>query len=484
MRPDSLELILSATTLSLFQAMPPDIKCQEIPTARLTSGLISALTKSKPRLFSPTTTKVKFQTVHSSEDEDDYGKIETDLVLQDRDFNGSFNKHTKLPGATFIYLFQDHSWAPLNINTQSTRQILSLLKAPDELIRILQGFGHPNQSFGTDCAYGYGSRIIQEDTEQIPSSNTMSHEYAFAYILGYIAKTGRSSNPWSERRMGVYHEFSNHRELWVILQPTKAALDLPLSYLSLRRERISPHSLLFSFSFPASTAYLQYLENQIKTKSRKVRQPEQKARNELSISMVQDLQYHSELLHNAQIQFESNKEVLNGLCLLITSYSDDVQSFNQLATKHQIMSCVSQTEVSLKWIKSMLQLIEQISNMMTMLSYVRQIQATSENTSKLTCLAEASRKDQDTMLDIAKDAKKDSELMKVIAIASLITLPTILTTGLFSTGFVTSSLSAGVTGEQSRVTYQALIYTFTTLALTTFVSAALYFWYRRNQLKR
>lgn len=89
---------------------------------------------------------------------------------------------------------------------------------------------------------------------------------AFAYILGYIAKTGRSSNPWSERKMGVYHEFSNRRELWVILQPTKVALDLPSSYLSLSKHRMSPHTLLFSSSFPTSTAYLQYLENQIKTK--------------------------------------------------------------------------------------------------------------------------------------------------------------------------------------------------------------------------
>ncbi|EXM26154.1 hypothetical protein V3481_014044 [Fusarium oxysporum f. sp. vasinfectum] len=483
MKPDSLELTLSATNLSSFQAMPPDIKCQEISAAQSTSGLISALTKTKPRLFSPTTTKVKFQTVHSSEDDDDYGNIETDLVLQDRDFNGSFKKHARLPGATFIYVFQDHSWAPLNISTQSTSQILSLIKAPDELLRILQGFGHPNQSFGTDCAYGYGSRIIQEDAGKIPTSNTISHEYAFAYILGYIAKTGRSSNPWSERKMGVYHEFSNRRELWVILQPTKVALDLPSSYLNLSKHRMSPHTLLFSSSFPTSTAYLQYLENQIKTKSRKVRQPVQKASNELSISMVQDLQYHSELLHNAHIQFESNKEVLNGLRSIITGYSDEIESFDQLATRHQVMSCVSQIEVSLKWIHSMLQLIEQISNLMTMLSYVRQIQATSENTSRLTCLTEASRKDQDTMLNIAMSAKKDSELMKVIAITSLITLPTILTTGLFSTGFVTSGLSAGVAGEQSRVTNQALIYTFTTLALTTFVSAALYLWYQRNQLK-
>ena len=89
---------------------------------------------------------------------------------------------------------------------------------------------------------------------------------AVAYALGYIAKTGRSSHPWAERKMGVYHEFSNHGELWVILQPTKAALDLPSSYLSLRKHRMSPHCLLFSSSFPASTAHLQYLENQIRTK--------------------------------------------------------------------------------------------------------------------------------------------------------------------------------------------------------------------------
>lgn len=371
----------------------------------------------------------------------------------------------------------------MKISTQSASQILSLIKAPDELLRILQGFGHPTQSFGTDCAYGYGSRIIQEDTQKALNSDTLSYKYAFAYMLGYIAKTGRSSNPWSERKMGVYHEFSNHGELWIILQPTKAALDLPSSYLSLSKHRMSSHSLLFSSSLSTSTAYLQYLENQIRIKSRKVRKPVHKAHNELSISMIQDLQYHSELLHNARIQLESNNGVLNGLQALITSCSNDAGSFDQLATKHQLMSCASQIEINMKWINSMLQLIQQVSNLMTMLSYVRQIQVTSENTSKLACLAEASRKDQDTMLNIAMSAKKDSELMKVIAIASLITLPTILTTGLFSTGFMTSSLSAGVAGEQSRVTNQALIYTFTTLVLTTFVSAALYLWYQRNQLR-
>lgn len=76
-----------------------------------------------------------------------------------------------------------------------------------------------------------------------------------------------------------------------------------------------------------------------------------------------------------------------------------------------------------------------------MLSYVRQIQVTSENTSKLACLAEASRKDQDTMLNIAMSAKKDSELMKVIAIASLITLPTILTTVVTPPSYQTSILT-------------------------------------------
>ncbi|KAF5622314.1 hypothetical protein F52700_10577 [Fusarium sp. NRRL 52700] len=191
------------------------MKYQEKSAAQSTSGLIGALTKSKPKLFSPTTTKVKFQTVHFSEDDDDYGSVETDLVLQDQDFNGAFNKHVKLPGATFM---------------------------------------HPMSS------YGYFK-------------------------------------------------------------------DLDI------RTRVS--GLI------------------------------------VPMDMVQEL----------------DKRMLRNYPLAI------------------------------------LQMI-----MMTTLSYVRQIQATSENTSRLTYLAEASRKDQDRMLNIAMSAQKDSELMKVIAIASLITLPTILTT--------------------------------------------------------
>lgn len=71
--------------------MTQNAKCQKIPARQPMSDLVSALTKSKPMLFSPTTTKVKFQTVdHSSEDHDDYGNIETDVVLQDRDFDASF----------------------------------------------------------------------------------------------------------------------------------------------------------------------------------------------------------------------------------------------------------------------------------------------------------------------------------------------------------------------------------------------------------
>ena len=71
--------------------MTSHVKGQEISAVQSIAGLVSALTKSKPRLFSPTATKVRFQTVRLSEDEDDNGNTETDVVLQDRDFDDSFN---------------------------------------------------------------------------------------------------------------------------------------------------------------------------------------------------------------------------------------------------------------------------------------------------------------------------------------------------------------------------------------------------------
>lgn len=85
----------------------------------------------------------------------------------------------------------------------------------------------------------------------------------FAYALRYVAKTGRSQCPWSERRMGVYHKFDGATSVWVIMQPTPAALGLPKAASAPRWREIGPalpHVLLFQSSLPAWVAYLKYLE--------------------------------------------------------------------------------------------------------------------------------------------------------------------------------------------------------------------------------
>ncbi|KAI8721442.1 hypothetical protein NCS52_00591700 [Fusarium sp. LHS14.1] len=466
------------------------------------------LERAKPTLFSQTTTKIQLQTVAITKGKTPSGVIATDLVLRDRDFDGYFQKHINLGGNTFIYLFQDHSWAPLNLSARALRLILATIKAPEELLRLLYGFGHPNESFGTDFPGGFGSYLAAKDKGLEAQSNTMSQNdaidthAAFAYTLRYVAKTGRPISPWSERKMGVYQELRHSTSLWVILQPTTAALDLPLSgrnAFQSPQDQLNLHLLLLSSSLPPWREYLQHLDGLVKAKSREARKPAQKPQREFAFSAVQDLQYYSELLHNAVTQLQSNKETLVGL----QSISAACRGADDLRMQHQALACISQLRINLKWANGMLERIRQISNLvnpvswpfhcaprltslpqMTMLFHIKHRETLTLNTTKLTQLTEVSQKDQDTMLGVAMAAKKDSEVMKVIAIASLISLPCTLVTSLFSTGFVTSSLSPGAPDNQSRVTNQALIYTFATLCLTILVSAVLYLWDQRNQLRR
>lgn len=91
-----------------------------------------------------------------------------------------------------------------------------------------------------------------------------------------MATNGRTQCPWSDRRVGVYHKHDSSKSVWVVLQPTNAALELPQAAYKVYQRECDPvrlHMLLFSSTMPAWIAYLTYLEALVKTIVRRCSAP-------------------------------------------------------------------------------------------------------------------------------------------------------------------------------------------------------------------
>lgn len=186
------------------------------------------------------------------------------------------------------FLFQNHSWAPFNLSGEALKQIVTAVRPHPEFLRLFKGFGEPHGGYPTDFSGGYSSHIESaRDTSSSPSSPGSEKElpygikaenlqrgflYAnaladFMYTLRYMAANGRSQCPWSDRRIGVYHKRDSSKSIWVILQPTAAALELPQAVSDDPQRQHDPallHVLLFRATLPAWAAYLTYLETLVR----------------------------------------------------------------------------------------------------------------------------------------------------------------------------------------------------------------------------
>lgn len=171
---------------------------------------------------------------------------------------------------------------------------------------------------------------------------------------------------------------------------------------------------------------------------------------DLAFSSVQELQYHSELLHNIVAALRSDREILLGLQSLGMASG----SPGDAMLHHELSTCMSQFRMDQEWAEDMLDRAKQVSNLvcppslrlftcpsefgsamlklsvaqMTVLFYAKHSQTLTANTTAMSQLTQDSQKDQELMLRIAKAAKKDSEVMKVIAAVTLCYLPATLVT--------------------------------------------------------
>ncbi|KAK0646793.1 hypothetical protein B0T16DRAFT_458677 [Cercophora newfieldiana] len=436
---------------------------------------IRALEEAKPEIFSPGNTKIRLE---SSNANGGPGEQVSDVVADDEEVGRVLQKHLRYQGDTFIFLFQNHSWAPFNLSRAALRQIVTAVGPHPEFLRLFRGFGEPPSGYQTDFSGGYSSHTeVPCDTSSSPSCTSTEEEprysSGFMYTLRYMAANGRSQCPWSDRRIGVYHMRNAMRNasksVWVVLQPTVAALELPRAVPagSHQHDPTRLHVLLLRSILPAWTAYLTYLDT-----------CENKHQ---AFTGSQDIQYYSDLLHNAILELKSNMEILAGLQRMGASHGGG----NKASADHGLDTCVSQFRTNLSWAEDMLDRTKEASTLMALLHYSQRARELAFDTSNMNHVANATKADQDTMLLLARAAKKDSEIMKLIAFVSVVYLPCSLITALFSTGFVTVSLTGGATEayDTRRALTQAAIYAVLAAALTILTGTVVYILRRRTAVR-
>lgn len=444
---------------------------------------LKRLKKAKPKIFKPGGTNLRLVTVPPVDGDGPQPEL-SDVVTDDQQLGSTLQKHIELRGETFIFLSQDHSWAPFNLSEEALQQIVTAIQPRPEFLRLFNGFGPLGEGCEADFSGGYFCRVAEgiSSGSEGDKNRVLGCSADFAYALRYVAKTGRSQCPWSERRMGVYHKFDGATSVWVIMQPTPAALGLPKAASAPRWREIGPalpHVLLFQSSLPAWVAYLKYLEGIVRGNSREGRLAGKKIDLDLAFSSVQELQYHSELLYNTIAALRSDTETLLGLQSLGLTYRGQ----GDVMLHHELATCVSQFRINQKWAEDMLDRAKQASSLMTVLFYAKHSEALTVNTTAMSQLAQDNKKEQEMMLEVAKAAKNDSEIMKVIAAVTLFYLPATLMASLFSTGFVTPSPAGAASDTQHQAAIQAVVYTLVTASLTALTLLSSYSWYRRSRTR-
>ncbi|KAJ2902154.1 hypothetical protein MKZ38_000952 [Zalerion maritima] len=187
----------------------------------------------------------------------------------------------------------------------------------------------------------------------------------------------------------------------------------------------------------------------------------------VALSSVQSLQYRCELLHSCVLSLRSNVEVLAGLELLRPADSHCSCKPRRLHEGNgtDLKSCVSQFKLNQHWAEDMLDRAKQASDTVATLLNSTHSQNLVYNTATMNLLAKTSQDDSSTMLELARAAKKDSSIMKLIGIGTMIYLPGSFISAIFSTGFV-AVLTGGTGYDRRKVVVQAVIFTVATLLLT------------------
>ncbi|ORY10806.1 hypothetical protein BCR34DRAFT_339306 [Clohesyomyces aquaticus] len=163
------------------------------------------------RLFSDTGCNIIVQTILGSTSSNCESACKRtsikDLVKDEESLEQTLDKHLSKPGSHFIILQQPYSWAPFDVPKEVVFKLFTALEVPPTFLGLVHVFGHPEDGYQREFTGGYDIRF-----------GILNDDFQLLYTIRYMARTGRESWPWSERRVGIYYKIANDSETWLILQ--------------------------------------------------------------------------------------------------------------------------------------------------------------------------------------------------------------------------------------------------------------------------
>jgi hypothetical protein len=312
-----------------------------------------------------------------------------------------------------------------------------------------------------------------------------------------MARTGRETWPWSDRKIGIYHKYdqSMQSSTWIILRPTAGASRFPELFANRAKSSVlAPHLVLFHLAAQAWTEYLRYLESEVRKISRNARMDASTERRgqaldaSIAFSNVQRLQYQCELIHDAKSTLRSTIKVLHGLKMLRKNISQFWfpydKSWRHLSRADDRLKVgVSRLSTCLKWAEDMLDQAKQVSNLTSLLLSYRQTQAITANTTRMEQMANASQQDERLLLELTWATKRDSMVMKITTVITMVYLPGTFAATLFSTGFVNLYLTTPGANSHRANSIQLYVYLAMTGGLMVITILASWTWHRQARFR-
>lgn len=450
------------------------------PTSSLSQieGLVERLTQAKPRLLDADNVQVRIETV--APDIDGNFALHQADITDEVVLGAKLREHLAHKGFTFIFLFQEYTWAPVKLSSEALVQIMSVTGADEGFLNIMKEFGAPDDETGTDLPCAYNVQMKHRPNEGRRENENSATFVDFMYVIRYMAGPWKGEDyPWSLRKMGVYHRREGHRSFWIILQPHQNALLVPKSifegYLA-RPHSIHAHISLFTSSLSGWAEHLRFVAMLLNIESQRIRVWRPDDSISISSNSIKKLQFCSELAYKALSNLSSVRENLEGIQRTCKVLDD---GFLVDEEDSAFWTCASQVRTLFSHAEILVDRVKQISNLAATIVNTKQTQTMAENTRAMAALARDSKEDQALLVQISRATQKESKMMSFIAVITLIFLPATFITGLFSTGFMTALLS----GPDDVLPYSAIrlhagIYTFLIILLTPCVFYYVYTWKR------
>ncbi|KAL2847143.1 hypothetical protein BJY01DRAFT_167346 [Aspergillus pseudoustus] len=305
------------------------------------------------------------------------------------------------------------------------------------------------------------------------------------YTVRYIEQPERPNRPWSVRRMGVYHKFciGDNTSTWILLQPSLAAKKVVQS-LDNKSFSIPTHVNILRASLRHWRWYLLDLDGLLKDMSEIARFSDGSDPNPVhanftvAVTQLQQIQYIREQLQDALLHLDGTSETLGGLRHLWFRL-DEANAEGDLSAvdvEHDIADCASRVQAYKRWTERSLQHADSLSNLIRTLLAYRQDEHLTRNTRSMTKLAECSITDSTSMLLLAKDSRKDSETMKLIAIINMLYLPATFVGTIFSTEFVGLAVNRDTRGSAGVM---GVVFAVLAAILTVLTFCGAFLWQRK-----